>query len=344
MCIRDRLEGLSHCQQARNVNISDTSTPLAASQFCDSRSNSLASLSSINWRYARFAYDPATQLDASILLSSLSSCYDQYDGPLNTQFDVTCAISSDLTQQQKQNEIQDTFEAVKSRYFGGTSPITQMFAEKRNIAMQTKAGSEAKRDVLQDRADGILAAYMSVRDPFYTNIKNPDNPNSPLDIVLANYKNAYSLGTAILNKLSDWEKGLLVQKKSDGTEIDHSGILDEKYADLNTRITGINSTLGPIDKITKISQVISDVEARQSNAEASAKQLCKVYYCNLNVAPPNPSAAEYTAACQSEELFDRQKNPLCENVGTKLVIGSISWTAREFCNNYNFNETAECFN
>ncbi len=351
------LEGLTHCHQAKQAmpNL-PTGSALDSTYFCASRANAMASFNSIHWKVARFGYGSDTQFDETALLDELGACFSQNNGPLNSNHDVTCGITPNLTQAEKEQAISDQYNAVESRYFGGTSPITAMFVEKKEIAEKTLENTESRVSSLNQQAADVASAHSQLQNLLHQHIKNPDDPNSPLDTTINQYKYAYAMGNAILETFQQWEEGLLVQKHDDGTETQHKTILESKTDDLQTRKQGIIGSSGWVNKVDFIAQKIADIENQQSGAADSAKKLCQIYYCHLAIAPGMWDPTDYyLTACQTPNLFQVEKNPLCEIVGTKLVVGDLQWTPNEFCADYGFNvaqygrvgllesETAGCF-
>jgi hypothetical protein len=322
------MEGLAHCQRARlalpqiNRDVSERAA------FCQSRENGLAALRSIRWEYARVNYAADTGRDVTQLIEEVASCQDVTQGPLNSRFNSICGIVEGVTAEREQAVVDASYDAVSKKYFGGTSPITQLLVEKKTMTEKVVEGMEGRVQAGEAKAAATAQAYQPARAYFDINVA------PALTKVVEDYKWSYSTAKAILARYDEWQKGLLTDKDNNGNTVDLGSVLASDAPTslakiLDSRIDDMGPITGYAGTIKLAGERIQKLQGLKTQNTQLAKKMCAMYYCYLAVGPESDSF--YKRACNTPALFSQQKNPLCENTKQKLVVDSTSQTAREFC-------------
>ncbi|HET9240237.1 MAG TPA: hypothetical protein VFO10_23440 [Oligoflexus sp.] len=327
------MEGLAHCQRARlalpqiNRDVSERAA------FCQARENGLASLRSIRWEYARVNYAADTGRDVTQLIEEVASCQDVTQGPLNSRFNSICGIVEGVTAEREQAVVDATYAEVSRKYFGGTSPITQLLVEKKTMTEKVVEGMEGRVQAGEAKAAATAQAYQPARAYFDINVA------PALDKVVEDYKWSYSTAKAILARYDEWQKGLLTDKDDKGNTVDLSNVLAGDAPTslaklLDSRIDDMGPITGYAGTIKLAGERMQKLQGLKAQNTQLARKMCAMYYCYIAVGPESDSF--YKRACNTPALFSQQKNPLCENTKQKLVVDGTSQTAREFCAAYGF--------
>ena len=333
------IEGLSHCQKARTQQYRAQTDASARASFCKARSDAIATFANIPWRFARFYYAEGTSMGAQDLIQAMTSCYAEAE-PLNPGFDSDCGIYTGTSAETQAELIEDQYAIVESRYFLGSSPISAMFKEKKDLAEATRARAEVKRDQLLEKAAEVDAALYKAQVAFYDHVKDPNKKDSPLDQVIKNYKDAYATGKAILERYQQWQDGLLVQKNPDGTSDDLSlrlvGPTDTLSSDEILRSEGdkFNGERGLHQLVAKLKSKLEQHQSGNAAFGETARQLCRIYYCQFAVAIETGGFDFFSPACRHPDLFE--KNPLCQRSAPSLTISGASKPVADFCQENDF--------
>jgi hypothetical protein len=327
------MEGLAHCQRARlalpqiNKDVSERTA------FCQAREAGFAALKSIRWEYARMSYASDSGRDVSQLIEEVASCQDVNQGPLNSRWNSICGIVEGISAEREQAVVDETYNKVANKYFGGASPITQLLVEKKNMAEKVLEGAETRVQAGEAKAAATAQAFQPARAYL-------DSQVIPaLSQVVEDYKWSYSTAKAILARYEEWQKGLLTDKDSNGNTVDLADVLaGDAPTSLDKILDGRNEKMGPITgyagTIKLAGERIEKLHNLKNQNAQLARKMCAMYYCYLAVGPDSDSF--YKRACNTPALFSQQKNPLCENTRQKLVADGSSRTAREFCEDHGF--------
>lgn len=326
------LEGLTHCQVARSAMELKDKDVSQRQTFCSARESSFAALRSISWEFAKFTYAADAGRDVDGLIRELTSCQEERTGPLSSVYDSDCGLISALSLDTQSELVDRGFSDVEGKYFGASSPIIKAFAEKNELSKRVLSSVESRITTLKDKADNLGLNFEKSHSFYKGTIENN------LSLMTENYKNAYALATAISKRHQEWADGLLTDKDAGGLDLGLQLTGPQNSPSLKDRLSDKAKGFADLAADGKVIDImlskLRSLQARQDTYAQSAKKMCAIYFCYLAVGDESDSS--YRRACKSSELFTRQKNPLCESTGAKLVADNLSVSPKEFCESVGF--------
>jgi hypothetical protein len=320
------LEGLGHCQQARLAMARKNSDIAQKNLFCSARESAYAAFRSVRWEFARFAYASDSGRDLLDLVDAVGECQDEGKGPLSSAFNSSCGLSSELSPEKQKSIIDETYTKIEKKYFGGISPITLLFIEKKTLADGVANNSKGKIDKLKQRSDTLAATYSNARTYYDANVVGR------LDTIVKNYKESYAISKAILARYDEWQKGLLESGLEQDLVI--GGIIPSVKKRLQDKSEQMDTSNGYAGSVNVVVKKLETLLSSKDVNEKAARKMCAMYYCYIAVGPDADSP--YRRACNTTQLLKEQKNPLCESTQAKLEADGTSKSVREFCESVNF--------
>jgi hypothetical protein len=311
------MEGLSSCRVAQlelnpTPGLQGAQSPL----FCLARKSAHVSFSRLRVQDLRVTYEAGTSETLDTLMSAMTACYAEEDGPLNKRFAAGCGVYEGLDASGVAAVASKAYGDIRQRYLlGAAAPITAMFTRKKEMAQAGLEDTQASVEALKLDSARIWTAY-EAESRLYTQI------DAPLGDLIKGYQATFATASAVLKQYDAWKQGLFEQKTP--VVISYTGQLQTRIAEVGSLVSTISGSTDTVGKaVTALQNRVTQDAAMKKNARA----MCRAFFCELAVNQGRGlgSKSSFTNVC------NRMLSPLCPSQGTKLNAGGAQFTPVEFC-------------